>query len=41
MRMGHSLIRDQFTRLYASQEVIKGKNFDLDEITFKSDYAYE
>ena len=41
MRMGHSLIRDQFTRLYVSQEVIEGRDFSLDEITFKSDYAHE
>jgi hypothetical protein len=41
MRMGHSLIRDKFTRLYVSKEVIEGRDFNLDEVTFKSDYAYE
>ena len=40
--MGHSLIRDQFTRLDALQQRYRrNREYLFDEITFKSDHAYE
>jgi hypothetical protein len=39
--MGHSLIRDQFTRLDALQQKYRNREYLFDEITFKSDHAYE
>ena len=40
-RMGHSLIRDQFTRLDALQQVFRGKQFNFDDVAFKTQYAYD
>ena len=40
-RMGHSLIRDRFTRLDALQQVYRNRNYLFDEVVFKSDHAYE
>ena len=40
-RMGHSLIRDKLSRYDVAQQILKKRDFVFDNITFKSDFAYE